>query len=89
MDSIEIASRVSIRREKDRDGYHWNIEAQGSITDAEAAGITFRAEPEGVVLGEFVKVTDAEGTRIGHLSAATYHERAFGPAYVDCSIELR
>lgn len=84
----EVAARVSVRREKDRDGYHWQITTQGTLTDDEAAGITFRAEP-GIVLGEHVNVEDAEGTRIGYLASATYHERAFGPAYIVVGIKLR
>lgn len=84
----EVAARATIRRTKDRDGYHWQIDVQGTLTDDEAAGITFRAEP-GIILGEHVNVEDAEGTRIGIIKSATYMERAFGPAYVVVSIALR
>lgn len=83
----EVAARVSVRRTKDRDGHHWQIDAQGPLSDAEAAGITFRSEP-GVILGETVLVEDAGGTRVGYLKSATYHRRAFGPAYVIVTIEL-
>lgn len=59
-----------------------------TITDEQAAGITFRAKPEQVRLGAFVQVKDAGGTRIGHLASATYHEPTFGPGYVNCAIKL-
>jgi hypothetical protein len=70
-------------------GHGWTIATEHTLTDAEAAAITFRAEPRQVVMGEFVEVADAEGTRIGHVKTAEYVERAFGPAFVTVSIELR
>lgn len=76
-----------VRLTRDRDG--WTAETTETITDEQAARFTFRTEPEDVVLGEFIQVVDAGGIRIGHLATATYHERAFGPAYVVCTIELR
>lgn len=83
-----VASLVSVRRTKDREGFRWQITAQGLLTNSEAAGITFRAEP-GIILGEHVTVEDAEGVRIGIIKSATYMERILGPAYVLVTIELR
>lgn len=72
---------------KNRDG--WKIESPAKLTDEEAKGITFRATPAQVVMGEFVEVVDPDGTRIGHVSEAVYRERWDGPAYVVCAITLR
>lgn len=72
-----------------RKGHGWTITTDLSMTDETAAGLQFRAEPSQVVMGDFVEVVDAEGTRIGHVKAAEYYERDFGPAYVKVSIELR
>ena len=89
MDVEEISARIDVRRERDEDGPHWTIEAQGSLTDEEAKGLTFMATPDAVVMGEYVEVVDAGGRRIGHLASATYYERPFGPAFVICGIVLR
>lgn len=70
-------------------GNDWTITITGSITDEQAAGITFRANPAQVTMGAFVEVVDHDGTRIGHVSTASYHERIAGPAYVTVTIELR
>lgn len=72
-----------------RDRHGWLATTPGILTDEQAKRISFQATPEQVTLGEFIKVVDAGGTRIGHISGATYHERTFGPAYVVCTIELR
>lgn len=78
-----------VRVEKYADG--WSIQSADGValTDEEAMAITFRATPDQVTMGDFVAVNDAEGTRIGVVSSATYHERAFGPAYVTVAITLR
>jgi hypothetical protein len=67
----------------------WNMRTPEALTDEQAMRITFRADPRTVVLGAYVAVHDAGGTRAGHLSGATYHERWNGPAYVVCAITLR
>ena len=68
----------------------WSITTAQELSNDEARAITFRADPKQVVLGDFVEVVDAGGTRIGHLSSATYHENLYmGPSYVICSIHLR
>lgn len=84
-----IAAAIHVAREKDREGWGWTLTTEASITDEQAAAITWRATPDQVVLGEFVKVEDAGGYRIGHLSRAEYVEHTFAPAYVLCSLELR
>lgn len=77
--SEHVASRNS-------DG--WTIRTIASLTDEEAAAITFESEPEHVRLGEFVQVIDANGTRIGHISSAKYLRLTFDWPRVVCSIEL-
>ena len=67
----------------------WKISTDAELTDAQAMAITFRAEPKQVVLGAFVEVVDAGGTRIGHVSTAVYRERWDGPSYVVVTITLR
>lgn len=67
---------------------NWSITSPVSLTDEEAQALTFRADPKQVVLGDLVTVTDPEGTRIGHVASATYHDRSYGPAYVVVTIEL-
>lgn len=79
----------AVTRTKGRDGYGWTITTTATLSDIEATQITFRAEAHQVVMGEYVEVVDAEGTRIGHIGGATYHERWDGPAYVTCAIALR
>ena len=86
-ENAEAAGTFPVRLTRDRDG--WTVVTPDVITDEQAARFTFRAEPEDVTLGEFIQVVDAEGTRIGHLASATYHEQPTGPAYVVCTIELR
>lgn len=67
----------------------WHFTTEALMTDEQAAALTFRADAAKVRLGAFVQVTDAGGTRIGHLASATYHRGSyFGPDYVNCSIEL-
>jgi catechol 2,3-dioxygenase-like lactoylglutathione lyase family enzyme len=78
---------IDVRPKEDRGD--WQVTSQTPLTDAVAAAITFQAEPAHVVLGGFVEVRDPDGVRIGRVSGARYSERAFGPAYVLVSIELR
>lgn len=70
-------------------GHGWLIASSANLTDEDAAAITFRAEPKQVVMGDYVEVSDPDGTRIGHVKTATYFERWNGPAYVNVTIELR
>lgn len=83
---MTTATQIAVEHSKGRK--EWVIRTAGTLTDDEAKAITFRADPGQVVLGAYVEVEDAEGIRIGHLSNATYHRQAFGPAYVICAIEL-
>jgi len=69
--------------------YGWVLETELALENKQAAAITFRAEPKQVVLGDYVEVRDAMGTRIGHVKTAEYFERWDGPAYVVVGIELR
>lgn len=75
-------------RTRDRSGHHWSIVTEKVLADAVAANLTFWAYPEQVVLGETVILEDPEGTRIGHITSATYHEPPFRPGYVIVSITL-
>lgn len=86
---IPINKALTVNRTQDREGKHWRIQSPETLTDAEAAAITFRAEPTDVVVGEYVEVEDANGIRIGHLATAQYKEPLFAPAFALCSIELR
>ena len=70
-------------------GHGWTIESPVSLTDTAAAAITFIADPEQVLMGEFVEVKDPEGIRIGHVTTARYVERWDGPSYVVVGYELR
>lgn len=82
----------AVRVVHQRRSNEWVIETTNPaarLLDDEAGAVTFRAEPQQVTLGRYVEVRDAGGVRIGHVSAATYRERAFGPSYVVVSIELR
>lgn len=67
----------------------WTLTTHHALTDAEAAALTFQAYPAQVRMGAFVAITDLDGTRIGVVSTAVYHERTFGPAYVVVGIDLR
>lgn len=67
----------------------WEITAvSGSLTDEQAAAITFIADPQQVVLGAFVAVNDEGGQRIGYVHRAELVRRAFAPSYVVASIQL-
>lgn len=82
-----VVPSTGVRVERTADG--WEITALAELTDAQAAAITFRADPALVRPGQFVAVEDAGGTRIGHVSGVTYHESGFAPAYALVSITLR
>jgi hypothetical protein len=56
-----------------RIGGGWTLTTALELTDAEACALTFQANPALVRLGDYVEVTDAEGTRIGHVAGGTYH----------------
>lgn len=67
----------------------WTLRTTTTLTDAEAKAITFRATPAQVILGDFVKVIDHQGTRIGCVKTATFHTRWNGPNFVVVTIEIR
>jgi spore germination protein YaaH len=86
MTTIRITpASFDVRRSNDGD---WSITTAATITDKQAAAITWRANPGDVVLGAYVQVSDAGGLRIGHLATATYHKGWNQPAYVTCGLEL-
>lgn len=67
----------------------WVLRTQADLTDDQAAALTWVADdPKQVVLGTFVEVIDAGGTRIGELTMALYRRRTWGPSYVVCSATL-
>jgi hypothetical protein len=78
-----LAARMTC--EKTRDG--WKFSTNGTLTDADAGALTFRAEPEQVTMGASVEVHDAGGIRIGG-SIPCDVQAAPGPPYVVCEIDL-
>jgi hypothetical protein len=76
---------LTVRRSNDGD---WSISTTTTITDKQAAAITWKANPGDVEMGAYVQVSDAGGLRIGHLATATYRKDWNEPAYVICGLEL-
>lgn len=68
----------------------WYFTTNSTLTDEQAAALSFRATADQIELGAFVSVKDAGGQRIGYLASATYVEgRYFSPDYIVCTIKLR
>lgn len=66
----------------------WLVSTSESLSDFAAQAITFKARPEDVVLGEYVEVEDADGSRIARVSRATLVRRLHHPNEVLVEIEV-